>query len=238
MGKAGPEPLSSTSRPYQCLSMSRPHPVPAPDSAASPAPSCRVRCQCGGVQGSFTRSGRAIRLLCYCHDCQGFAHQLGQAKRVLDRRGGLDVLLTLPKNLTFTQGADQLACLRLTPGGLLRWHTRCCSTLIGSTLASPKLSFMGLSNTCLDLSAQSLDDVLGPVTAWSFTRGARGSPRPTESGRGRLQAFALLSILRARLNGDYRHTPFFRPDTGAPVATPRVLTSEEHTRLMTTVRQA
>jgi hypothetical protein len=53
-----------------------------------------------------------------------------------------------------------------------------------------------------------------------------------------LQIFALLSILRARLNGDYQRTPFFRLDTGAPAATPRVLTPGEHARLMAAVRQA
>lgn len=201
--------------------------------------SCRVRCQCGALEGTFTRSGPTIRLLCYCHDCQGFAQALGQAARVLDALGGLDVLLTQPKNLTFTKGEQQLACLRLTPDGLLRWHTRCCSTLIGSTLANPKLSFLGLSNTCLDTGGLSLDDFLGPVTAWSFTASARGSPRRLmESGRRRMRAFALLSIASARLSGQYKHTPFFRLDTGMPVATPRVLSAAERARLMTAVRQA
>ena len=200
--------------------------------------SCRVRCQCGAVEGTFTRSGRVIRLLCYCHDCQAFAQALGQAARVLDPLGGLDVLLTQPKNLTLTQGAQQLACLRLTPNGLLRWHTRCCSTLIGSTLANPKLAFLGLSNTCLDPGGLTLDDFLGPVTAWSFTAGARGSPRRLmETGRRRLQTFAMLSIVSARLSGHYKHTPFFRLDTGAPVATPRVLSPAERARLMAAVRQ-
>jgi hypothetical protein len=33
--------------------------------------------------------------------------------------------------------------------------------------------------------------------------------------------------MRARLSGSWKSSPFFRADNGAPVATPRVLSSEE-----------
>jgi hypothetical protein len=42
-------------------------------------------------------------------------------------------------------------------------------------------------------------------------------------------------VLRTRINGYYRHTPFFRADIGAPVATPRILSTEELEKVMSVV---
>ena len=36
----------------------------------------------------------------------------------------------------------------------------------------------------------------------------------------------LCTTLKARFNGDYKRSPFFNPTTGAPIAMPRVLTSD------------
>jgi hypothetical protein len=44
------------------------------------------------------------------------------------------------------------------------------------------------------------------------------------------------ATLKARLNGDYKRTPFFRGDTGAPIVSARVLSGEEHAKLMDSVR--
>jgi hypothetical protein len=203
-----------------------------------PVTTCAMRCQCRAVQGVLANPARSHRVVCYCHDCQAFAHVLGQTGRVLDHRGGTDVVQTLPRNLTVTAGHAHLACLRLTPRGMLRWYASCCSTPIGNTLASAQFSFVGLIRACLDPGNLSPDETFGPVTAWSSTAGARGDPKPRQRGRGRMAAFVISRALRARLTGDFRQSPFFDPQTGAPVATPRVLSSEEHERVMAAVRQA
>lgn len=98
-----------------------------------------LRCQCGTVRAVLAHPARGNRVVCYCHDCRAFAHVLDQASRVLDERGGSEISQVLPKNLTFTQGTEALACLRLTPKGLLRWHSACCRTPIGNTLATGKM---------------------------------------------------------------------------------------------------
>jgi len=76
---------------------------------------------------------RAIqnRCVCYCRDCQAFAHFLGKVDAILDERGGSEIIQVLPRNLTFTQGIELLACMRLTEKGLLRWYAACCNTPIG-----------------------------------------------------------------------------------------------------------
>ena len=168
---------------------------------------------------------KSNRVVCYCKDCQAFARALGQESQVLDPLGGSDIIQVLPRNLRFTQGTDALACLRLTPKGLFRWYAGCCRTPIGNTLPTRNFSFIGLVHTCLAADHLSLDEAFGPVTAWVHTRGASGSPKPEERGLGRTMGWFLRTTLKARLNGDYKRTPFFQQETGAPVVTPVVLAS-------------
>ncbi len=197
-----------------------------------------LRCRCGAIQGSVANPRSSNHAVCYCRDCQAFAHYLGRAGEILDARGGSDIVQTQPKNLTFIQGSEQLACLRLTPKGLLRWYSRCCRTPIGNTLATPKLSFIGLLHSCLTGEGGPLQESFGPVTAWVHTEWARGQPRPRAEGLGMSIAWFLRTTLKARLNGDYRRTPLFHADTGAPIVPAYVLSQEEHARVMETVRTA
>ena len=191
-----------------------------------------LQCRCGTLRGVLANPRSCTRVLCYCTDCQAFAHFLGDPTRVLDARGGSDVIQVLPKHLTFTQGLDALACMRLTPRGLVRWYTRCCRTPIGNTLATPTLSFIGLVHSCL---GSSLDAAFGPVTVWVHTQGAKGDPKPKQAGSGKMIAWFLGTVLRARFNGDYKLNPLFRRETGALIATPQILSTDERSRLMQAV---
>src|SRR3974390_617321 len=183
-----------------------------------------VGCRCGVVRGVLGDSRDAIRVVCYCKDCQAFAHFLGSWEQVLDERGGSDIVQVLPKSLTFTQGVQSLACMRLTPKGLLRWYASCCRTPIGNTLATPKLSFVGLLHSCLEVGNHSVSGSFGPIAAWVNTKGARGNPKPEAKGQSRTIRRFIQRTLKARINGDYKLTPFFQPDTPAPIAVPQVLT--------------
>lgn len=197
-----------------------------------------LQCQCGTLKGLVDNPRSANRGICYCRDCQAFAHFLGRVDDVLDERGGTSVIQILPKNLKFTQGIETLACMRLTEKGLLRWYAGCCNTPVGNTLATPKVSFIGLVHNCLDNRGQPLDDSFGPVRAWVNTNGAKGEPKPKVAGMGSTMWWFVTMVLRARLNGDYKHNPLFRADTGMSVVTPRVLSSGEHAGVMSAVRAA
>lgn len=83
-----------------------------------------------------------------------------------------------------------------------------------------------------------LQEIFGPFTTVNNTAGARGDPKPKPLGVGTMVAWLSGTMLRARSSGDYKRTPFFRADTGAPVVTPRVLDSAERARVMAIVRQA
>lgn len=208
-------------------------------TAMTPAvlsPGHPLQCRCGTVRGVLANPRSSTRGICYCNDCQAFAHFLGDPTRVLDARGGSDIVQVLPKQITLTQGVDALACMRLTPKGLLRWYARCCRTPLGNTMATSKLSFIGLVHSCLEGGGVSLDEVFGPIGVWVNTQGAKGHPKPKQAGGGKMIARFIRTAVRARFNGDYKLNPLFRRDTGAPIATPQILSSDEWTRLMHAVR--
>ncbi len=197
-----------------------------------------LQCRCGTLKGVVSDPGGANRVVCYCRDCQAFAHFLGCEKQALDERRGSDIIQTLPKNVIFTQGIESLVCLRLTDKGLVRWYARCCNTPIGNTLATPKISFIGLVHTCLESDGAPLDAAFGPVRARLNVSGAKGEPKPKVTGLGAIVWWFFSTVLRARINGDYKHSPFFHTDTGALVVTPHVLTGAERANVMNAVRAA
>jgi hypothetical protein len=161
---------------------------------------------------------------------------LGREREILDLQGGSDVIQTLPMNVTFTQGIEALACMRLTEKGMLRWYASCCNTPIGNTLQSYKFSFVGLLRTCLETPGRPLQDSFGAIRAWANTKGAKGNPKPKTAGMGATILWFLATTLKARLNGSYKRTPFFLVDKGTPIVPPRVLSSEELANLMHAVK--
>jgi hypothetical protein len=194
-----------------------------------------LQCRCGTLKGYVSQPGSVNRAICYCRDCQAFAHFLGRPNEILDSKGGSDIVQTTPARVTLTQGVEMLACMRLTPNGLMRWYARCCNTPIGNTVANFKVSFVGLVHSCLDNGGQSLDDSFGPVRMSVNTKAAKGEvPSSSLAAMGGILRI-LGMLLRARLNGTYKRTVFFSPRTGAPVATPKVLSGEEREKLMQTL---
>lgn len=186
-----------------------------------------LACRCGAVRGAVERDPRANHMVCYCADCQDYAYVLGRPD-VLDERGGSEVVQTLPSFVTITQGADRLACLRMTDKGPLRWYASCCNTPIGNTALTHKIAFVGLLAACL--AARPVEETFGPVSMWGFTAGAKGEPKPPETSIAKVIARIAPRTIRARLDGSYRKTPFFDVKTGRLVAEPRIVAPEERAR--------
>jgi hypothetical protein len=195
-----------------------------------------VRCACGAVKGEVQPSRNVNRGSCYCKDCQAFAHFLGRADEILDAHGGTEVVQIASRHVRFTAGEENLACMRLTSKGLLRWYTTCCNTAIGNTLANPKLSFAGLVHTCLRANdSVSLDAAFGPPRLRVNTNSAKGDPKPKEKHLFGAIARLARMMLWARVSGGYRRSPFFASD-GRPLARPRVLTQAELMNVRNAVR--
>jgi hypothetical protein len=189
-----------------------------------------LQCRCGTIKGWVSDPAGANRVVCYCRDCQAFARFLGQERETLDAQGGSDIVQTLPKNVSFTHGTESLACMRLTQKGMVRWYAACCGTPIGNTMENYKISFIGLLHNCLETPGRSLQNSFGAVRTFANPRGAIGDPKPKASGVARTVWWFAKNILKARINGDYKRTPFFT--NGQPVATPRVISGAERASAM------
>jgi uncharacterized protein DUF6151 len=194
-----------------------------------------LRCRCGTLRGSVSHPEKVSRGVCYCKDCQAFAHYLGNTGDILDEMGGTDVIATLPKFVTFTQGFEALACMSLTETGMLRWYTSCCNTPIGNTPRDFKTSHVGLVHTCLNDPSRTLESSFGPVRMRVNTKNAKGKPKTMPISTVKSILRFVSSLIRARLNGSYKTTPFFAPDHGTPVKPPKVLTSSERKEVMNAV---
>lgn len=179
-------------------------------------------CMCGTLSGVLhdVAPKTGTRVVCYCKDCQAGAHALG-ADFVLDDRGGTDIFQTLPSHVDIQQGRDHLACLRLSPKGLMRWYADCCNTPLFNTLSTPGLSFVGIATANLTGDTEAL----GPVVA--VNKGDCAAPGEAIASYGYMAAGwqILKRNLKAKLRRD-RRTPFF-DSAGAPVVVPRILTLEE-----------
>jgi hypothetical protein len=194
-----------------------------------------LQCRCGTLKGYVAHPERVNRVVCYCRDCQAFAHFLGGASDILDAQGGSDVIQAIPANVTFIAGTEALACVRLSEKGLLRWYTKCCNTPIGNTVANYRVSFIGLVHSCLDTTGESLDASFGPVRMRSFTKSAKGAVNaPSLSLIAGIARFAGM-VIRARIDGSYKRTPLFVASTGVPIVTPQVLSPSERERLRNVV---
>jgi hypothetical protein len=194
-----------------------------------------IQCRCGKLKGYVSRSHGANRCVCYCRDCQAFAHFLGHAGEILDSNGGTDVIQTRAANVVFTEGREALACMRLTPNGLLRWYSTCCNTPVGNTLVNSKISFVGLVHNCLEGTGPTLDDSFGPVRAHVNTGSAKGGVKSSPLTLAAVILRFIAMVAGARMDGSYKRSPFFAADTGAPIVAPKVLSPGERETLMSAV---
>jgi Family of unknown function (DUF6151) len=192
-----------------------------------------LECQCGAVHwvAREISAGRGNHVVCYCDDCQAFAHALGCADRVLDGNGASEIFQISPARIEFRAGSEHLACLRLRPNGLLRWYTSCCRTPVGNTLASRQVPFVGLvlCRAASEPERRAREAAFGPLRGAFNARFAVGD-RKHLAAHDRVPVALYVRLLRlmvgARLRGEHARSPFFAA-SGEPVAPPRVLTAEE-----------
>lgn len=193
-----------------------------------------VACSCGRFRATAhdVAANSGNHVVCYCDDCQLFQHYLGKAEEVLDEHGGTHIFQISPATFEPTHGLEQLACLRLRPGGIVRWYARCCSTPLGNTLATPKVPFFGMIRT----STQAVDgggDVeaaTGPVLCGVYGTYATGRPegfRVYDTAPLWLLLRFMRKMLRWRFRGDGKRSPFFDAESGRLRVRPKVLREEE-----------
>ena len=177
-----------------------------------------LSCRCGAVRGHVTgASPRSVnRAICYCDDCQAFAHYLGRPD-LLDPRGGSDIVQVAPASLTFVQGQQNIRGVRLARKGLHRWHTSCCNTPVGN-MVSTAIPFVGIVSVAFETAGQVPDALFGKPRGAIKGEYAIGGPPP--GSRGIPLPLMLRSIARVlgwRLAGRTWPHPFFDRSTMKPI---------------------
>jgi len=153
------------------------------------------------VKGRLNDVGRGTgtHVLCHCGDCRAAARHL--TGKVADTA---DVYQTTPDRITFLQGFDRLAVLRLSPRGLNRVYATCCNTAICNLIRTRQVPFAGWHVDTLSDS-----EILGPVVTEGFIQKGEkiGHKGILHSVGG-----VLSRALSARIDGRWRQTPFFAED--------------------------
>jgi len=191
-----------------------------------------IRCGCGKFQAEVAHPERGTRAVCYCRDCQAFAHFLGPPPGMLDALGGTDIVAVRPRHLRFISGTEHLACMSLSPRGTLRWFTACCRTPIGNAPRDLKVSHLGLVHCALEAPGVDLTRSFGPVRMRVNRQGAHG---PTPGNAPLTFAGAMLrygaGLAWSRVSGGYERNPLFDASSGAPIVAPQVLSADARRRL-------
>jgi hypothetical protein len=204
-----------------------------------------IRCECGQLRAVAhdVTPARSNRVMCYCDDCQAFAHFLGRQDQVLDPQGGSDIVQMSAANIEWTQGREQLACVRLSDKGVARWYAGCCRSPIGNTSASPAMPFVGLLGSALakNGAGPAADEALGTVrgTLWAkFAKDVPGESAPSNRGLAVVVLRFARILIGARLRGEHKRSAFFDPVTSEPIVEPQILTRDERAKVMESVASA
>lgn len=191
----------------------------------------KTSCACGEVQGTIEEGSKRKggRLICYCKDCQAFAHFLEKGSEVLNEHGGTEVYQIAPAQLKIKQGAENLRCVRLSPKGLFRWYTACCNTPVGNTI-SAKVPFVGVVHNFI-AKTEDQDETLGPVIMSIQAKDAKGKPSGNNVHQAAplsLLATTLVKLAYRAITGQAQPNPFFSGD-GEPVHSPMILSKQQRT---------
>lgn len=191
-----------------------------------------LNCRCGTVRAVVTdvSSHTVNRVVCYCDDCQAFAHRLGRAD-LLNEKGGSDVVQIAPSTLSFVQGEQRIAGMRLSPKGLYRWYASCCNTPLGNTL-SPSVPFVGVVAHAFKGGPSSVDELAGRPIGAILGKYAVGEPPAGSTGLNiSLLLRAIGKVIAWKLSGKTWPHPFFRRDTREPLYPITVLSREQREAL-------
>ncbi|AUX40633.1 hypothetical protein SOCE26_020340 [Sorangium cellulosum] len=193
-----------------------------------------LQCRCGKVHGWLRDASPSAvnRAVCYCDDCQAFAHHLGRAD-LLDEHGGSDIVQVAPSTVSFDRGSELAAAVRLNPKGLYRWYASCCKTPLGN-MVSPRLPFIGIVAELFQKApgARPLDEVVGAPRGGILGKFAIGEPPPgSVKPNVRLIAHVARKLLSWTLRGKGWPHPFFDRASGKPKYPVTVLSAAERDAL-------
>ncbi len=186
-----------------------------------------LRCRCGRVRGvaRAVSPTAGFRFVCYCKDCQAFAHFL-ERPEILDPAGGTDIFQMPPAQVTLAAGKEALRCLSLS-SKVLRWYAECCRTPIANTASDSRFPMVALIHPFMDCAAarRTRDELLGPPLCRLYERSAI-EPLPTNAPPSpslRVFAHRITKLVGWWMRGLARPNAFFDERTKTPLSAPQRL---------------
>lgn len=167
-------------------------------------------CTCGQFQGHIRRPCLAIRAVCYCTDCQAYAHYLNADTPYLTAAGGTPVCVVQPENIVLTQGLNCLTYLSLSETGNYRFFTRCCNTPICNMARSAKTVHLSFIQACI---ATPLN---GPQLPVKIASALRVPPSTAGWVKAWLMAKYAFAVAKSWLSQGYRLNPFINAANQGP----------------------
>lgn len=182
-------------------------------------------CSCGALKGRISHAGVRLgtHVVCFCHDCRAAQLYFGQPDPA---PGPVEILQMTPEEIEIDKGIEHLTAMQLSPKGMLRWYAKCCNAPLATTTRTPKFPFAGFI-------VKRIDDpsALGPVKTRGFIPQPDGRQKHEKLGPA---VFGLLRrVAKSRVSGSWKNTPFFDPETGAPITPPTVISKSERAALYT-----
>ncbi|MBR9912194.1 MAG: hypothetical protein GYB33_17775 [Gammaproteobacteria bacterium] len=183
-----------------------------------------ITCDCGAFVArlkSFPKHTPG-RLVCYCDDCQAYVKKI-KCSDVLDDYGGTEVIPAYPKEVEIVQGLDQLKCYRLSEHGTYRWATSCCNSPILNT--RPGFPWAGILHTAYTRRNPTALSVLGEIKCRIYGKYALpGAPFRISNTIGLRDMLVVMPfILKGKILGMGKESPFFGPDNSTPLCVPELL---------------
>lgn len=179
----------------------------------------KIQCDCGEFQAEISDGWKSSpgRLVCYCDDCQAFVNQIGR-QDVLDEHGGTEVIPVYPSDITVLSGLDKLCHTVLSKKGPKRISTLCCNSPILNTRA--KFPWAGIFNTALLAADKNSVGKFGKIKARIMGAFATSTPPYKVSNKiaPRDMLVVMPFILKGKIFGKHKQSPFFKEDGYSPVS--------------------
>lgn len=193
-----------------------------------------IKCSCGKVSGVARNLSASTtnHVMCSCKGCQSYAHFLGRADDMLDD-GGSNIFQMDPKYFEITSGMENVACMRVTKEGPVRWYADCCKTPLGNGFPKGGVPFLGVLPICLGHKGTSdaVVKLVGRVRGHINQQKSIGMGEKLRNG-GMFIRFAF-KLLGWRISGGKSWKPFFDERTLRPIRKPLTITDEERVALET-----
>lgn len=180
-------------------------------------------CACGSVKGNLSHATPqgGNHIACFCASCRAALVYCGET----DPKPELaDLFQTTGDNIKVTQGMEHLVPFAFGPKNLLRWKAKCCGVQICSTPRNPAISIVGLVTDRLETK-----ETIGPVHSRAFVPKANG-----KVGHEKIGGFVKMigRAIAKRLNGGWKQTPLFDPNTKLPIADVVLISHDEKNALL------